>query len=311
MRFVMARPDLMKGGAVALPSTEGPVTPVTTPEGVVLSFRTASFASRLAALVIDFLIIILAPVVLVILYILLPFEHLKFDNVKMDHPFIQALIILFVLIGFFLRSGYFMLFELGPRAATPGKRIMKIRVISHDGGQLTPSAVITRNALREVELYLPLTLALQASVNGGWVSLVALIWTLTLALLPLFNTSRARLGDFLGGTRVVHVPRERLSFDLAEQAPVTSPDLTFTSEQISVYGEKELGVLEEVLREKRAPTLRAVADRIKTRIGWVEPKIASDIPSDEAFLRAYYAALRAQLEGRMLLGRRRKDKFDE
>lgn len=307
----MPRPDLMKGGAVALPSTEGPVTPVTTPEGVVLSFRTASFASRLAALVIDFLIIILAPVVLVILYILLPFEHLKFDNVKMDHPFIQALFILFVLIGFFLRSGYFMLFELGPRAATPGKRVMKIRVISHDGGHLTPSAVITRNALREVELYLPLTLALQASVNGGWVSLVALIWTLTLALLPLFNTSRARLGDFLGGTRVVHVPRERLSFDLAEQAPVTSPGLTFTPEQISVYGEKELGVLEEVLREKRATTLRAVADRIKARIGWIEPKIASDIPSDEAFLRAYYAALRAQLEGRMLLGRRRKDKFDE
>ncbi|UDF04911.1 RDD family protein [Asticcacaulis sp. AND118] len=307
----MAKRDLMKGGAATLPPLQGPVTPVTTPEGVVLSFRTASFAARLGALVIDFLIIILAPVALVLLYFILPFEHLKLDGAKMDHPVIQAMMILFVLIGFFLRSGYFMFFELGPRAATPGKRLMKIRVISHDGGHLSPAGVITRNALREVELYLPMTLAFQASVVGGWLALVALLWTLILALLPLFNASRARLGDFLGGTRVVYVPREKLSFDLAEQVHATPSALIFTPEQISVYGEKELGVLEEVLRERRAPTMRAVADRIKTRIGWVTPKAVTEIPSDEAFLSAYYAALRAQLEGRMLMGRRRKDKFDE
>ncbi|MFT3996191.1 MAG: RDD family protein [Asticcacaulis sp.] len=304
----MARPDLMQGGAGFSPARD-PVTTVITPEGVSLSLRTASFGVRMAALIIDYLIMILAPFVLFIIFLILPFEHIDFRKMDMSHPFIQGMIILVLLIGFFLRSGYFMLFEMGPRAATPGKRLMKIRVISHDGGHLTPSAIITRNAMREVEFYLPLTLAAQAATSGGWLSLVALLWAVLLALLPLFNRSKARLGDFLGGTRVVYVPKAMLSFDLAEQAAVPS-SLIFTPEQISVYGEKELGVLEEVLRERRSSTLRAVADRIKGRIGWVAPRNDADMPSDEAFLKAYYAALRANLEGRMLMGRRRRDKFD-
>lgn len=289
---------------------QDPQTTVVTPEGVALSFRTASFGVRLGALMIDYLIMILVPVALILLFILLPFEHVKLEGVDMSHPFLQALFILLILVGFFIRSGYFMFFEMGPRAATPGKRIMKIRVISHDGGHLTPSAVITRNALREVEFYLPLTLAAQSATGGGWLSLSALLWTLLLALLPLFNRSKARLGDFLGGTRVVHMPKAALGFDLAEQVVLPS-SLIFTPEQIGVYGEKELGVLEEVLRERRASTLAAVAGRIKTRIGWVAPRNEADMPTDEVFLRAYYAALRAQLESRLLMGRRRKDKFDD
>lgn len=297
--------DLMKGGSV--PLSTGPVTTVTTPEGVKLGFRTASFGTRLGALLIDLIIMALIPVVLVLIFVILPLENLEIT--QSDHPFWQIMGIIFILTLFFARSGYFMFFEMGPRAATPGKRVMKIRVISHDGGHLTPAAVITRNALREVELFLPLTLAFQSAAGGGWLALVAFLWALGLALLPLFNKSKARLGDFLGGTRVVHVPREALSFDLVEQAAVSSW-LAFTPEQVTAYGEKELGVLEEVLRERRASTMQAVASRIKARIGWVGPKTDADMPTDEAFLRAYYAALRAHLEGRMLMGRRRKDKFD-
>ncbi len=72
----------------------------------------------------------------------------------------------------------------------------------------------------------------------------------------------------------------------------------------------ELGVLEQVLRERRPAVMRAVADKIKARIGWQTPGDLLDMPSDETFLRAYYGALRAWLEGKMLLGRRRKDKHD-
>jgi hypothetical protein len=56
--------------------------------------------------------------------------------------------------------------------------------------------------------------------------------------------------------------------------------------------------------------MKAVADKIKARIGWEGPKNPDDMPSDENFLRAYYSALRAWLEGKMLLGKRRKDKHD-
>jgi len=53
-----------------------------------------------------------------------------------------------------------------------------------------------------------------------------------------------------------------------------------------------------------------VADKIKARINWQAPKNPADMPPDEAFLRAYYGALRAYLEGRMLLGKRRKNKSE-
>src|SRR3546814_9024800 len=51
---------------------------------------------------------------------------------------------------------WFIGFELGSRAATPGKRLMGIRVVARDGGRLTADAVVARNLIRELELFLPL-----------------------------------------------------------------------------------------------------------------------------------------------------------
>jgi len=286
-------------------------TVITTPEGVRLAFKAADFGTRVGAFLLDYLIMALIPIALIILYLILPLPYLmKTEN--WNGPLVQVLIILFLITLFFVRCGYFMVFEMGPRAATPGKRVMKIRVIAHDGGQLTPAMVVTRNVLREVEFYLPLTLAsvISGQGGGGWPILVALLWTAGVGLLPLFNRQQARLGDFLGGTRVVHVPREVLSYDLVNLEAERKVGIVFSPEQIAAYGEKELQVLETVLRERRQATLTAVAVRIRTRIGYDTPPDPRDVTPDETFLKAYYAALRSHLETRMLLGQRRKDKFD-
>jgi len=278
---------------------------VLTPEGVVLPFINASFGERVGALLLDWLFMILAPIVLFIVWIILPLEGVFADGKNKALGQVMMILVLFFM--FFIRSGYFIFFEMGPRAATPGKRILKLRVISHDGGRLTPAAVFTRNALREVELYLPVTLIFTWSVNhsaGAW---LAFLWALGLLLLPLFNKQHARLGDFLAGTRVVHMPKAALSYDLADLEGDRNLGLHFTPDQLA-YGEMELTVLEQVLRERKSTVMKAVAVRIKARINWVDPK--NDPPTDEAFLRAYYGALRAHLEAKMLLGRRRKDKND-
>ncbi len=278
---------------------------ILTPEGVVLPFINASFGERIGAVVIDFIIMALAPVVLVLGFFLLPI-HTLFDD-KHNKVALEILWIAFLFFGFFLRSGYFIFFEMGRRAATPGKRLMRLRVIAHDGGRLTPAAVFTRNAMREIELYIPIGLLFSSAVTGGMVGLLAFLWALGLLLLPLFNRQHARLGDFVAGTRVVHMPKAQLSYDLADLDGDRNLGLVFTQEQLA-YGEMELGVLEQVLRDRKASVMKAVADKIKARINWQAPKNPADIPPDETFLRAYYGALRAYLEGRMLLGRRRKDK---
>ncbi len=281
-------------------------TLISTPEGVILPFINASFGERMGAILIDLVIIVLAPIALILIWIILPFH----EGFEKNHKTAQAIIeIIFYAFMFFIRSGYFIFFEMGPRAATPGKRALKLRVIAQDGGRLTPAAIFTRNALREVELYIPITIIIFQGAGHSLLSLMAFLWALALILLPLFNKQHARLGDFLAGSRVVHMPKASLSYDLADLDGDRNLGLTFTPEQLA-YGEMELQVLEQVLRDRKPAVMRAVADKIKARISWQAPKNAADLPSDEAFLRAYYGALRAWLENKMLLGKRRKDKHD-
>src|SRR3546814_4320225 len=102
---------------------------------------------------------------------------------------------------------------MGQRAATPGKRLMGIRVVARDGGRLTADAVVARNLIRELELFLPLTMISAGAAEdmvGGWTALFGVAWALTLSLFLFFNSDRMRLGDPIAGTWVVMARRPRL-----------------------------------------------------------------------------------------------------
>jgi uncharacterized RDD family membrane protein YckC len=219
----------------------------------------------------------------------------------------ELLGIAWLLAMFVGRNFYFFLFEAQPRAATPGKRIMGLRVIAADGGALTADAVFARNAMREVEVFLPMTffLARGQGVDAALIGLGA-IWSGVFVIFPLFNRDRRRLGDLAAGTLVVKAPRKVLQPDLADTERTASQGLAFTSAQLDVYGVKELHVLEDVIRAADRRAMKEVAERIRAKIGWEGP---ADL-ADRTFLNAYYAALRGRLESRMLFGHRRKDKFD-
>lgn len=72
---------------------------------------------------------------------------------------------------------------------------------------------------------------------------------------------------------------------------------------MSVYGEHELQTLERLLREARPEALAAVHATICRKIGW-DPGAGDE----RAFLEAFYAQLRAKLEGDMRFGKRKADK---
>jgi uncharacterized RDD family membrane protein YckC len=221
----------------------------------------------------------------------------------------SAVVLIVLFLGlFFARNFYFIIFELTPGAATPGKRLLGLRVAARNGGRLDASAIFARNAMRELEFFLPVS-ALFMNSEGwadGLVKLMAVIWTGIFLFFPLFNRDRLRVGDLVAGTWVVRAPRRRLDVDLAA-ASQGDTRYVFSAAQVQAYGIKELHVLEEVLRRKDRRTMTAVADRIRTKIGW------QTIPeeNDESFLSAYYAALRGRLESRLLFGHRRRDKFDK
>jgi uncharacterized RDD family membrane protein YckC len=273
-----------------------------TPEGVDLRLTLAGAGERAAAFLLDALIILSTLIGLTLLI------AWAFSAIGKNGG--ETLQMLWLVGAFILRNGYFLLFELTPRAATPGKRALGLRVVARDGGRLTSEAVFTRNAMREIEIFLPLVFLAGSSAAGEQVDavmgLLALTWSGIFLLFPLFNRDRLRVGDFVAGAWVVRAPRRRLAADLTVRSEARYHQFDFTPDQVAAYGVKELQVLEEVLRARDKPTLKDVATRIRRKIGW----IPQPYENDADFLAAYYAALRARLEQRLLFGHRRKDKFD-
>jgi len=284
-----------------------------TPEGVDLRIHLGSASQRASAFLIDAAIVIGIMVAVTIVYSLAIFgleAAARTLTIKWEPGdwSVQLLLVLWLLGFFLLRNGWFLGFELGPRAATPGKRIVGLQVAMRNGGRLSADALIARNAMREIEVFLPLTfLAYNAGASiDGWIVFLGLLWSGIFALFPLFNRDRLRVGDLVAGTFVVQAPRRRLAADLTERRSALAPAFAFSPDQLDLYGVKELQVLEDVLRRNALSAQRVVAERIRGKIGWT-PRPGE---SDGDFLDAYYAALRTRLESKLLLGKRRRDKHD-
>lgn len=281
---------------------------VTTPEGVPLRFELASRSERATALIIDLMILFAVIIALALLV-----------GIGAGFGGASGWGFAFALLAFFaLRNFYFTFFELRWHGVTPGKRLLQMRVIDRYGGRLRPESVFARNLMREVELFLPLSLVASAgSIGAGnWSVLFALVWASLFTLMPLFNKDIMRAGDIVGGTWVIKAPRSRLLPDMvqatvagAEAADPETPGYAFTREQLEIYGIYELQTLETVLRQEGPTAYETQAEvcaRIRRKIGWQD----ADEVQPRRFLEAFYAALRAHLENRMLFGERRESKHD-
>jgi uncharacterized RDD family membrane protein YckC len=310
-------------GAVSAPAlTRGP-TPkrsdrrrtLITPEGIALPVKLASRGTRFGALLIDLTIIVLTLVLSSVALLYIGAKVFQMSGTTLDkaspqlQSALQFLAIFYLALLFLLRHGYFLYFELGPRGATPGKRITGVRVAARDGGRLTTEMVLARNLLRDAELTLPL-IALFALAGGGIAEWAAMIWLAVFALFPLFNRDRLRAGDLVAGSWVVEAPRLNLAAALSTSetaasgvSQATGVSYRFGDAELAIYGEYELQTLERVLRENRAEALAAVHEAICRKLGW-----SPGSGDERAFLEAYYTQLRARLEGGMRMGQRKADK---
>jgi uncharacterized RDD family membrane protein YckC len=273
---------------------------IITPEGVPLSVELADHGERLVAFTIDLFIWLL-----LILAIFIPLA----SAIGLSGGSLIAISIA-LFIAFMVRNLYFVSFELAWRGATPGKRLVGLRVIDRAGGPLMPSAIVARNLTREIETFLPLGVLLTARQTAGgavdWENLAIAIWMLFFAALPFINRDRMRGGDLIAGTLVISMPKRVLSGDLVER----KTQFAFTDQQLRAYGAFELQVLEELLRSQITPDsmrlLGEVCDKICRKIGWPTPVPPTEIVP---FLREFYTAERAFLEREQLFGKARADKF--
>lgn len=147
-----------------------------TPEGVAFAFRIASPVLRLGALLIDWMVLMAAWSIIVVLLQL-------FDVFSAD-----ASRAVMVVTYFLLSRGYDIFCEWAWRGQTFGKRILRLRVVDAHGLRLSLGQCVMRNLMRFVDC-LPFAYAV-----GGVAALA--------------NPRGQRLGDLVAGTLVVYEPLE-------------------------------------------------------------------------------------------------------
>ena len=222
-----------------------------TPEAVTIALDAAGLGSRMIAWLIDTLIqlAIAVPIVL----------GIGAGDLSGSVELVVLSLILFLLFW-----GYYPIFELSWQGQTPGKRAQRLRVIRTDGQPAGGAAIMVRNLIRILEVFmLPF-----------------------LAVISMIVTARAqRLGDLAAGTLVIREARFS-----APQSVVSAsrPDLP----------ERDYDMIRSFLARRKSldPTARwrlaaQLATAIRGRVGSLPDGLA-----DETMLEAIAQSYRQRFE---------------
>jgi uncharacterized RDD family membrane protein YckC len=239
---------------------------IETPEQTALEFNIAGVGSRFLALALDTLIQISAVIILIIAGSYLIHEVFPFASGA------TWTIALFGVLLFLVFIGYFAIFEAIWNGQTPGKRLIRIRVIKETGRPIVPSEAVARNLLRLVD-QMP-----------GFLYGVGIVSAL-------ISRQNKRLGDLVAGTIVVH-EQDLRDFRPLWQAPESPSVVNYGAEKLSA---EEFSLIEAFLNRRTSlpPHVRfRMAEQIALRI---KPKLTAPpemMPASEKLLEALAAERR-------------------
>ena len=216
---------------------------IETPERVPLAFALASIGNRFLAVIIDHFIQYLSLILIAWFFtyisgIAAPTDR-SAGEVLSEMP--KWTIAIMILILFLVFSGYFILFEWLWDGQTPGKRLLKLRVIREDGRPITLWEAMARNLLRVFD-----------AAPGFFLP----IYSVGLIVIFLSNRDQ-RVGDLFAGTVVI---RERTdeapTFAETFSNPVSDAAFHRVQKKIEVNAdissitESEIEVVESFLRRR-------------------------------------------------------------
>ncbi len=221
---------------IAVPSLDLSVE-VETPEQIALSYSVAGIGSRGTAALIDTLITVGS---LMLLAVIMAFaaSYAGWKFTVTNTPSTAWVMAAYVIAQFAVTWGYYVVFEGIWDGQTPGKRIMKLRVVRDGGFSVTFGASAVRNLLRVIDAF--------------GVYLVAIIVALT-------NDSRKRLGDIVAGTFVIKEERTQFGSGPMQAAPARNRAL------FAQLGDEEYSVLERYM-ERRSTLDPARRDAIVAQL---------------------------------------------
>jgi uncharacterized RDD family membrane protein YckC len=225
---------------------------IETPEQIPLEFPLAGIGSRFLAIALDTLIQVLGFLMIVfVAEILLP------TAARFTPRALTWAAAIFFLCVFILYSGYYALFEVFWNGQTPGKRLVRLRVISDSGRPITVYEAVVRNLLRIID-----------QLPGLYV----------VGIISVFLTARnKRLGDIVAGTVVVHekaMQDSQPDFFAAAASTALSPGLQITAEELELI-ERFLQRRYDLSPEVRRQSAEQIAGRLRARLGAAQDGAAS------------------------------------
>ena len=262
---------------------------IETPELVGIEFPLAGIGSRCVAFLVDSFVqgfsfgVLL--IVLVLIFAALP-------SIPAAQPHVQSTdagkwaIALMILIPFLLQWGYFALFEAFWNGQTPGKRMLRLRVIQQSGRPIGLFESTGRNLLRIIDM-----------LPGFYL----------VGAVCIFATRRQqRLGDMVAGTLVVHsVPTETsilpggtrtfTAASLEPPQPTLRKTLELPADGVARLSRADLQLMENFLVRRLDLPLdvrASLGERLTIRM---KEKTMLEVPSgasNETFLEALVAGLR-------------------
>ncbi|HXG91238.1 MAG TPA: RDD family protein [Blastocatellia bacterium] len=237
---------------------------IETPERVELHYVLANVGNRFLAAAIDHLIQAAAVFIIVVIVG-------AFNDWRIFSGLSGWTVALLVLVGFAIYWGYFVLFETLWSGQTPGKRIMKLRVVREDGRPVRFFEAFVRNLLRLALDFWPFP-----SYAVGVISII-------------FSARSKRVGDFVAGTVVV---KERateapslddvIRFSEAEQRRVERAAPAPFLADTRLLDERELQAIETFLKRRyeltqtnRAMLARRIAAPVAAKLGIANEQLIS------------------------------------
>jgi uncharacterized RDD family membrane protein YckC len=211
---------------------------IETPERVPLHFALASIGNRFLACAVDHGLQLLAMLLVALVFSWTGYWTQLEDRASQMPKWLLAIVIILV---FVLWSGYFAIFEWLWNGQTPGKRMLRLRVIREDGRPVTLWEAAARNLLRAFDMM-------------PWF----IIPFYSVGLISVFISSRdQRVGDLVAGTVVVR-ERETQAPTFAEVFAAPTSDVALRrsfkpvafSGDVNALAEREIEVVELFLRRR-------------------------------------------------------------
>ncbi len=221
---------------------------VRTPESISFSYELAGLGSRFLALAFDmFVQVVLFFGILWAITLIAshagPQQRHGAPGAGAAESFGIAIIVTIVFVLFF---GYFIAFEGLWNGATPGKKLLGIRVVRDGGYPLDLGASFIRNVIRIGEL--------------------ALAFYAVSALITLLSPENKRLGDMAAGTLVVRDSRVQQLHAILEKAEVPEARAAMLSQDEHAIIDRFIARRSAMAPQARRELAFRIADRVRKRV---------------------------------------------